>query len=199
MCGHFEALLYLSFLKNTLGMTALPDDMDSSETARIAPTVGAPIVVQNPETWELEIIPARFGLIPHWYRGALKDWKGTTFNARLDTIAQKPAFKGPWLYRHALVPAHCFYEWSGPKTAREKWRIARGDNQPLAFAGVWDCASLAEGDIWSFAIITRDAGDDMRAIHDREPVVLHPEQWEDWLRNRPVDLTRSAPLQVMAA
>jgi len=197
MCGQFEALLYLNFLKNTLGMSHLPDSPDEGPE-KVAPGVGAPIVVQNPETWDLEVIPARFGLIPHWYRGSVKDWKATTFNARLDTVAEKRVFQGAWKYRHALVPAHCFYEWSGPKNAREKWRIARADNQPLAFAGLWDCANLPEGDIWSFAILTRDAGPDMAAIHDREPVVLHPEQWDAWLHNRPVNLNEAARLQVVA-
>ena len=161
MCGQFEALLYLSFLKNTLHLPDLPDQVEYGHAAKVAPTDGAPIVIENPETGRLEVIPARFGLIPHWYSGSLKDWKASTFNARLDTVAEKPVFKGAWKYRHALVPADCFHEWSGTKNARQKWRITRSDNQPLAFAGLWDCASLLEGEIWSFTLLTRDAGSDM--------------------------------------
>lgn len=198
MCGQFEAALYLNFLKNALHLPDLPNQVELGRASRVAPTDGAPIVIENPETGRLEVIPARFGLIPHWYTGSLKNWKASTFNARLDTAAEKPVFKGAWKYRRAIVPAECFHEWSGPKNARQKWRIARGDNQPLAFAGLWDCAGLPEGDIWSFAILTRDAGSDVSAIHDREPVVLHPDQWENWLRRKPVDLTADAPLTVMA-
>jgi len=196
MCGQFEARPYLNFLKNTLHLPDLPDQVEFGHTSRVAPTDGAPIVIENPGTGRLEVIPARFGLIPHWYSGALKDWKASTFNARLDTAAEKPVFKGAWKYRHALVPADCFHEWSGAKNARQKWRITRGDNQPLAFAGLWDCANLLEGEIRSFTLLTRDAGADMSAIHDREPVVLHPDQWEPWLRRKPVDLTESAPLKL---
>ncbi len=196
MCGQFEALLFLNFLKNTLHLPDLSDQVEYGHASRVAPTDGAPIVIENPETGRLEVIPARFGLIPHWYSGSLKDWKASTFNARLDTVAEKPVFKGAWKYRRAVVPADCFYEWSGTKNARHKWRITRGDNQPLALAGLWDCANLPEGEIWSFTLLTRDAGADMSAIHDREPVVLHPDQWDSWLRRKPVDLTESAPLKL---
>lgn len=199
MCGQFEARLYLNFLKNTLHLPDLPDQIEFGHTSKVAPTDGAPIVIENPETGRLEVIPARFGLIPHWYAGAIKDWKAATFNARLDTAAVKPVFKGAWTYRHAIVPAEAFHEWSGPKNARRKWQITRGDNQPLAFAGLWDCANLLEGEIWSFTLLTRDAGADMSAIHDREPVVLPPDQWDNWLRRRPVNLTTNAPLKVMPA
>ena len=198
MCGQFEARLYLNFLKNTLHLPDMPDQMEYGATAKVAPTDGAPIVIENPETGRLEVIPARFGLIPHWYSGSLKDWKASTFNARLDTVADKPVFKGAWKYRHALVPADCFHEWSGAKTARQKWRITRSDNQPLAFAGLWDCANLLEGEIWSFTLLTREAGPDMSVIHDREPVVLHPDQWESWLRRKPVDLAASVPFKLVA-
>ena len=198
MCGQFDALKYLSFLKTMLHMPDMPDVIEYGETMKIAPSLGTSIVIENPETGKFGLIPARFGLIPHWYKGSLKDWKATTFNARLDSADEKPVFKAAWRYRHALVPADCFYEWSGPKNAREKWRITRGDNQPLAFAGLWDCADLTEGTIWSFALLTRDAGADMSAIHDREPVVLHPDQWDAWLRRKPVDLTRREPLKMTA-
>ena len=198
MCGQYDALLYLTQLLMDIGIT--PGRIEDSEKEqRMAPTLGAPILIRNPETGSVEIIPARFGLIPHWYSKSVKDWKATTFNARLDTIADKPVFRGAWTYRHCIVPAESFYEWSGPKNDRQKWRITRSDNQALGFAGVWDCASLPEGDIWSFAILTREAGPDMAGIHDREPVILPPEQWEDWLRLKPVGLRRPAPLKLVAA
>ncbi|HTN40270.1 MAG TPA: SOS response-associated peptidase [Asticcacaulis sp.] len=201
MCGQFEARLYLNFLKNVLHLPDMPDQMEYGDTAKVAPTDGAPIVIENPETGRLEVIPARFGLIPHWYSGSLKDWKASTFNARLDTVAEKPVFKGAWKYRHALVPADCFHEWSGAKiarhkNARQKWRITRSDNQPLAFAGLWDCANLLEGEIWSFTLLTREAGPEMSAIHDREPVVLSPDQWDNWLRRKPADLAEGSPLKL---
>ena len=189
MCAYFKALLALAALKSYADRVA--DLAPGPDT--VAPTDGAPILIQNPDTGALEIIPARFGLVPHWYVKSIRDWKASTFNARLDSVATKPVFHGAWKYRRCVVPAEAFFEWSGPKSDRQKWRITRGDNHPLGFAGIWDCANTLEGELWSSASPTRDAGPDMRGIHEREPVVLHPDHWRDWVRMRPVDLdTRTA-------
>jgi putative SOS response-associated peptidase YedK len=193
MCGQFDTLAQLAFLQELLGLkpTALP-----ALPRRVAPSAGTAIVVENPESRAFEVMPARFGLIPSWYRGALKDWKAATFNARVEEADAKPAFKGAWRYRRALVPAEAFYEWSGPKTDRRRYRVTRADNQPLMLAGLWEEAYLSEGELWSFAILTRPAGEDMARIHDREPVILSPQSWAAWLRREPVDLRQTAPLGV---
>ena len=193
MCGQFDALAQLAFLETLPGVkpAALPP-----LPRRVAPSAGAAIVIENPESRAFEILPARFGLVPSWYRGSLKDWKAATFNARVEEAAEKPAFKGAWRHRRALIPAEAFYEWSGPKTDRRRFRVTRGDAEPLMFAGLWEEACLAEGELWSFAVLTRPAGAGMAAIHDREPVVLPPESWTRWLRREAVDLTRPAPLRL---
>jgi len=193
MCAYFKALLALAALRPHV--EDVPDLPPLRDT--IAPTDGAPILIRNPDTGVLELIPARFGLVPHWYAKSIRDWKASTFNARLDSVADKPVFRGAWTYRRCIVPAEAFFEWSGPKIDRQKWRITRADNHPLGFAGIWDCANTLEGELWSFAILTRDAGADMRAIHEREPIVLHPDRWQDWVRQRSVDLHAPTPLRLM--
>jgi putative SOS response-associated peptidase YedK len=195
MCGQFETKAFQSIVHKFLAMTT-PEIEDASATAVVAPTLPASIVVEDSETGTLGWLPARFGLVPHWYKGFLKDWKASTFNARLEEADEKRTFRGPWRYRHCVVPAESFFEWSGPKSDRQKWRITRGDNQPLAFAGIWDEARTPEGDVLSFAILTRPAGPDMQAIHEREPVVLGPDEWDAWLRRRPVGLRRYTALKL---
>lgn len=195
MCGQFDGLLaYTQFmaLLNFVG----GDEVFSGEAVKVAPTLSAPVIVEAPEDGSIGIMPMRFGLVPHWYRGSLAEWKASTFNARLEEADSKPAFKGAWKYRHCIVPAEAFYEWSGPKGDRTKWRITRGDNQPLAFAGLWDEAPTQQGEVFSFTILTRQAGPDMNAIHEREPVILGPDDWEPWLRRKPVDLRRPTPLKL---
>ncbi len=191
MCGQFEALLYLSMLKNRRDL-----DDEPAPTGKVAPSLAAPVLVHNPDHGRIEAIEARFGLVPHWYRGALRDFKGTTFNARVETAGEKPAFKGPWRYRRAIVPAVSFSESSGPKSGRQNWRITRQDEQPMGFAALWDEARLVEGECLSFAILTRPAGPDMAAIHEREPVILDVERWDDWMMRRPVDLMAYASLKL---
>jgi putative SOS response-associated peptidase YedK len=199
MCARFKALAFWTRINELLGLRQdnpifpepLPED--------VAPTLGAAVIVKWPERAGFEAAPMRFGLIPHWYKGHVKDFKATTFNARIETAAEKPVFKGAYQYRRAIVPAENFSEWSGPKTARQRWNITRADNEPLGLAGIWDETETQEGTLWSFALLTRPAGEDMAAIHEREPVILNPDQWAGWIRGAPTDTSVSAPLRLNPA
>ncbi|EGF93516.1 hypothetical protein ABI_19560 [Asticcacaulis biprosthecium C19] len=195
MCGQFDVLTDPNLLALFIELGG-KDRIIPGDRILVAPTLTAPVIVEDSETGTLGLLPARFGLVPHWYRGCLKDWKASTFNARIEEADSKRTFHGPWRYRHCVVPAEAFYEGAGPKADRQKWRITRGDNQPLAFAGLWDEARTFEGDVFSFTVLTRPAGPDMQAIHEREPVVLGPDDWDRWLRRRPVDLKRYTPLKL---
>ncbi len=202
MCGHFEARLYLHLLQAYIQADEAngPRITESriTETARkVAPTGVAPVVLYDSETHTSGVAEARFGLVPFWYRGMIKDWKASTFNARVEDAAEKRAFQGPWKYRRCIVPADAFNEWSGPAGRRTKWRVTRADNQPLAFAGLWDEATCGDGDVLSFSILTRPAGSDMSAVHTREPVILEPDQWEGWMRRGRADLYAPAPLRLV--
>jgi putative SOS response-associated peptidase YedK len=192
MCGQFEASIRAKQMLAEIDEGKIADTIPDV----VKPTLAAPILIANPETGKPEVAPMRFGLVPHWYRKSFKDWKATTFNARIEEADDKPAFKGAYRYRRAVVPAEAFYEWSGPKHARTKWRITRDDNQPLGFAAIWDEVDCFEGGLFSFAILTRAAGGQMSAIHDREPIVLPRDVWSDWIRLRPVDLAAPAPLRL---
>ncbi len=193
MCGQFEALLQIKRLMDEM---RLEGGIDQPSYDVVKPTLGAPILISHPDHGGLEMTNMRFGLVPHWYRQSVKDFKATTFNARVEEVSEKPTFKGAYKYRRGIVPAEAFYEWSGPKNDRRKWRITRGDNHPLGFAAIWDEALCTEGELFSFALLTRAAGPDMSAIHTREPIALAPDQWEDWIRLRPVDTSTPAPLRL---
>jgi putative SOS response-associated peptidase YedK len=190
MCGQFEALIFANKLMDEMRLEG------PAERQVVKPTLGASCLIANPDHGGIEMATMRFGLVPLWYQKSIRDWTATTFNARVEEVDSKAAFKGAWRYRRCIVPAEAFFEWSGPKTDRTKWRITRADNQPLAFAGIWDQADVLEGEVFSFSLLTRAAGTDMSAIHTREPVVLGRDHWEDWMRMRPVDLMASTPLRL---
>jgi putative SOS response-associated peptidase YedK len=194
MCGQFEALIFANKLMDQMRLEGPSES--SGESQIVKPTLGASCLIANPDHGGIEMATLRFGLVPMWYRKSIRDWTATTFNARIEEINTKAVFKGAWRYRRCVVPAEAFFEWSGPKSDRTKWRITRADNQPLAFAGIWDQADVLEGEVFSFSLLTRAAGPDMSAIHTREPVVLAPDHWEDWMRMRPVDLMASTPLRL---
>jgi putative SOS response-associated peptidase YedK len=72
-------------------------------------------------------------------------------------------------------------EWTGPKDAKVPWRFTRADSDLFCFAGLWDRAETADGPVESFTIMTCAPGPDCQPYHNRQPVILDPEQWTSWL------------------
>ncbi|MDQ2094601.1 SOS response-associated peptidase [Rhodalgimonas zhirmunskyi] len=121
---------------------------------------------------------ARWWLVPSWFKGDLKDWKATTFNARIEDAATKPSFRGPWRHGRCLIPTGGFYEWTGEKGAKQPNYIrSAGNEEVLWFAGLlspWH-------DILTCTIMTRAANADMATLHHRMPVILNAQEREAWL------------------
>ena len=122
----------------------------------------------------------RWGLIPHW----AKDPKigSRMINARAETVAEKPAFRDALRRRRCLVLADGFYEWQRTGGTRRPMRIVMRSGEPFAFAGLWSVWRDPQGNrIPSCAIITTEANDLLRPIHDRMPVILPRDLEELWL------------------
>jgi putative SOS response-associated peptidase YedK len=115
-----------------------------------------------------------WGLVPRWAKAGSMASHGLV-NARCETVDEKPSFREAIAHRRCLVPADGFIEWPMGKSSSKKqpyWlRLATG--QPFAFAGIWEENT--------FAIITTDANELVRTIHDRMPVILRPHQFASWL------------------
>jgi len=108
------------------------------------------------------------------------------FNARAEGIAEKPSFRSAFKHRRCLIPASCFYEWSGPKGAKTKHRIARADGHPLALAGICEEWPQPDGALLrSCTIITITPNAVMEPIHNRMPVILGADYWDEWLSPHP--------------
>ncbi|MDP0925693.1 SOS response-associated peptidase [Paracoccus onubensis] len=121
---------------------------------------------------------ARWWLIPSWHKGDLKDWKATTFNARIEDAAKKPAYRGPWKYGRCLIPAGGYYEWTGEKGSKQPHFIRNaGNEETLWFAGL----SSVWQDMLTCTIVTRAANDMVDAVHHRMPVILNTEERDAWL------------------
>ena len=79
----------------------------------------------------------RWGLVPHWAKEAKTRY--STFNARVETAAQKPDFREPLAHRRCIIPATGFYEWQPLETGKKRpWYFENIDGQALALAGLWD-------------------------------------------------------------
>ncbi len=121
----------------------------------------------------------RWGLVPHWS----KDGRPGPINARSETAATRPMFRDLFRSRRCLVPADGFYEWERRDGRSVPYWIRRADGYPLAIAGLW--STWRDPDTGAAkrtcVLLTRPAAGPVARIHDRMPVVLHPEAWSRWL------------------
>jgi len=125
------------------------------------------------------LVNLRWGLIPFW----ADDMKigARLINARGETVAEKPAFRTAFRKRRCLILADGFYEWQTINRKKQPYHFARRDGKPFAFAGLWERWDKGETPIESCTIITTDANDLVRPLHERMPVILHPQDFERWL------------------
>jgi putative SOS response-associated peptidase YedK len=118
-------------------------------------------------------------------------------NARGETVAEKPSFRGSFKYKRCLILADGFYEWKtnpGKKT-KIPYFIHMQDRKPFAFAGLWDSWESADGSsIKTCTIITTEPNDLMATIHNRMPVILHPRDYANWLEASPQTPEKLIPL-----
>lgn len=122
----------------------------------------------------------RWGLVPSWAKDPSAGFK--MINARADSVAEKPAFRGPFQRRRCLIPADGFYEWRKAGKAKVPVRFTRADGAPFAFAGLWDEWRSPEGDVLrSYTVLTTEANALVSAVHDRMPVILTEEGEAAWL------------------
>jgi putative SOS response-associated peptidase YedK len=137
---------------------------------------------------ELRVV--RWGLVPSWAKDV--SIGSRMINARAETVSTKPAFRRAFARHRCLLPADGFYEWQaagdGPHARKQPYFIHRPDGGVLAFAGIyelWRDRAVPDGDpdawLWTAAIITTRAPDNLGQIHDRTPMVIEPARWADWL------------------
>lgn len=123
----------------------------------------------------------RWGLVPSWAHSPQTGMK--MINARVETVAARPAYRRAFERFRCLILADGFYEWRAlPNGHKQPHHIARADRQPFAFAGLW---SVWRGDggepLRSCTIVTAAANAAIAALHDRMPVILEPHDERAWL------------------
>jgi len=141
-------------------------------------------IVRNTLTGGRELALVRWGLIPSW----VKDPRAfkMLINARGETAADKPSFRGAMRHRRCLVPTDGFYEWTGKPGAKRPHLVRPRRGGPMAMAGIFEHWLGADGsEIETMAILTVAANAAMSAVHDRMPAILAPEHFDVWLDCRP--------------
>jgi putative SOS response-associated peptidase YedK len=102
----------------------------------ICPTTNIDTVIER--HGQRELMPMRWGLVPSWWSKPLKEMKVATFNARAETVADKPVFRDAFRRTRCLIPASGYYEWQDTSNGKQPFYFTRRDGQPITFAGLWD-------------------------------------------------------------
>ncbi len=178
MCGRF-VLSEASWAEYHEALSIiLPSDSANSVSYNIKPTQSVNAVINR--DGELVASTARWWFIPHWWKGTdVKEWKQTTFNARIETAFEKPTFRTAWKSDRCLIPASGYYEWTGEKGKKQPHFISLEQNAPVFFfAGLH--STLADG-TETCTIITRAAEPEIANLHSRMPVILTSERMARWM------------------
>lgn len=153
-----------------------------------APTMELPVLRRAGEAGDtgsgtataLEVIAMRWGLVPSWWSQPTPPT--STINARSEEAASKPMWRQAVRSTRALVPALGWYEWQVQAGAKQPYFIHAPGMQGLCFAGLWSAHRNSEGqEQLTFAILTRGASAALMPVHNRMPVVLAPDLFEEWL------------------
>lgn len=200
MCTNFVPATRLEISALRLGVIDLPPTQWPDE---VFPGYSAPILRLGPRG-SLECQLARFGLVPPWCRDEThgKEIARGTYNARSETAAEKPSFRGAWHKRQwALAPMQSFFEpcWEGAADQggrAERWQMSLTDGGVFAVAGLWEAwknpkdASVLQ----SFTLLTVNADGHavMGRMHrpgdeKRMPVIIEPQRYAEWLNASPAN------------
>lgn len=140
----------------------------------VAPTQQMPVITDD----GLKVM--RWGIIPPWARDEKIGYK--LFNARAESVFDKPLWKKPVLQRRCLVPFNGFYEWQRQADGKHPFFIRPAKTSVSSFAGIWESWVHAGVVLHTYAILTTTPNEEMRPIHDRMPVILHSDDELQWLR-----------------
>jgi putative SOS response-associated peptidase YedK len=175
VCGRFTLTTNLGAIAKRFGISRFLEEV--GPRYNVAPTQSV-IVVNDDGTRHLAEM--RWGLIPSWAKEAAIG--NRMINARAETVATKPAFRMALRKRRCLVVADGFYEWQLLGRRKQPVYIALKSREPFGFAGLWETWTAPDGDeIKTCTMITTEANELLKPIHDRMPVILMREAEGVWL------------------
>lgn len=174
MCGRYTLITDINRIAESFGVAPT---LETQPRYNIAPTQDIVAILSNGSP-HLSLL--RWGLIPAWAKD--ETIGSRMINARAETLAEKPSFRGLLRGKRCLVVADGFYEWQAEGKSKTPMYITLQDGQPFAFAGLWDLWKSPDGrQIQSCTIVTTEPNELMAPIHNRMPAILRPKAYEDWL------------------
>lgn len=185
MCGRFALVEPVPEISRLFGVAVrdLDDWLESAARYNIAPQSDV-LVVRGGEGGGRAGGLMRWGLVPAWAREASVGAR--MFNARLEGVRQRPAYRSAFARRRCLVPASAFYEWRRADEGgrgRQPFALRSRARRPLALAAIWEANTrILGGDVLrTVAVMTTAARGVVATLHDRMPLILPEEAWTAWL------------------
>jgi putative SOS response-associated peptidase YedK len=177
MCGRYAFFSPAEAVKRIFALDEVPE---LSPRYNIAPTQSVP-VVRAASGGVRSLAMLHWGLVPRWAKE--RAIGNRMINARAETLAEKPAYRDAFRRRRCLVLADGWYEWQAAPGGKQPWFIRMRDGNPFGFAGLWErWQDPATGEpLESCTVVTTDASESIRSIHDRMPAILPGPAWEPWL------------------
>jgi putative SOS response-associated peptidase YedK len=188
MCGRFTLRSNPRQIALAFDLTEVPE---LPARWNISPTQEIAVVRAAPGGGR-QLVFCRWGLVPSW----ADDPKigNRMINARAETVAEKPSFRTPLAKRRCLIVTDGFYEWQKTPDGKQPHYITLAKDEPFAFAGLWEHWQRGETAFDSATIITTEANELLRPIHDRMPVIVPREEYGLWLDERVERAERVMPL-----
>jgi len=197
MCANYEQAKIIRQLRRLGAIENKPREVYPAGTGKIVASI-------EPSA----LIDATFGLMPHWAKPALAR---STYNARSETVAEKPSFRSAWRNRQfCVITAQAIYEPNYETGKPVRWRIERADGESFGIAGLWE--RVMQGDHrsrWSFTMLTINTTEHplMQRFHKpddekRMVMILDPDQYHGWLDGSLVteeDLFQQYPVERLVA
>ena len=170
-----------------------PADRDPDLRYNVPPTAMIPIIRRDGAALAGDF--ARWGLVPHWHRKPLGDWKAATINARIESVATAASYRDAYRRARCVVPASGYFEWQTTDGSKQPHYIHPAGNAPaLLFAGLWSSVALPDYAGLTCTVLTEPARPALDTIHDRMPVIVDPDGARTWLEGGPTDSLPRLPM-----
>jgi putative SOS response-associated peptidase YedK len=179
MCGRYTLVTRREDLAKDLGIPVESIPAELKPRYNIAPSQLVPILLQD---GGIRFALFQWGLIPHWAKDP--SIGNRMINARMETLAEKPSFRGSLKRKRCLVLADGFYEWHETVKGKPKvpYYIRLKSRKPFTFAGLWSSWTDPSGEeVLTCTIITGSSNELISAIHHRMPIILPEHVRTMWL------------------
>jgi putative SOS response-associated peptidase YedK len=195
MCGRFTYKLTWGEIVALYRLTLDQPPQNTRARFNVCPTTPIDTVISKDEKrW---LVPTRWGLIPNWWSKPIKELKLATFNARAETVTEKPMFRSAFKSNRCLIPMSGYYEWQDTPDGKQPWYFTARDGSPaLTIAGLWDeWKDKTSGEtLKSCTMIITRPNKFVAEVHDRMPVLLAERDFEPWLSGEAgTELLKPAP------